>query len=474
VDDLCLLWDKGLFLSKTSTYPNGRPVRAAMVPLICDLPAARRAVGLGSHSSTHFCSECDLTLQDINDLDSTTWTPRNYNAHILHATNWRDAPTEDVQDQTFKASGIKWSELLRLPYWDPTRFVVMDSMHGFYLRMFMRHVRDVWGMQVNLEDGDGLPHGDLENLSEDSIAEIQRVLRYEPVAKLRKLKKGELQYLCRHAGLHYGGQKSWMAKLLAQHQRHTPLTKVKAGDLAQLDTLYHTKSKAGLSRTKKALLVALCAIRFAGASRNHHEFNQMNRKSLVEIIHEQRLAEGLVDEDGDLLVTQEKGSTTVLGAHVLSEIRSDMNKIEAPSWWPPSPKHPGEIKWGKFKAEEWRSFCLVNLPITLTRLWGILPKESRQYQMLENYMLLVNAIKIATSRSISHEMISSYEQYMLRYLQGFLRLYPHKNLTPYQHLSLHFGDHLRRFGPTHSWRCYAFERMNGLVQGLPSNSRFGK
>ena len=163
----------------------------------------------------------------------------------------------------------------------------------------------------------------------------------------------------------------------------------------------------------------------------------------------------------------------VLGHEMLAEIHQDIEKIELPSWFPNSPKHPGEVKWGKFKAEEWKSFCLAILPISLVRLWGKYPKESRHSQMLENYMDLVNAIKLATRRSFNEDTISAYQGYMQRYLEGFLRLYPHKNLVPYQHMALHFGEHMRRFGPTHAWRCYPFERMNGLVQDLPSNYRLG-
>ncbi|KAJ3752746.1 hypothetical protein EV360DRAFT_18877, partial [Lentinula raphanica] len=52
-------------------------------------------------------------------------------------------------------------------------------------------------------------------------------------------------------------------------------------------------------------------------------------------------------------------------------------------------------------------------------------------------------------------------------------LYPHTRITPYQHMMLHFGDLLRRFGPVHSWRCFAFERFNYILQTTKTNSRFG-
>lgn len=60
----------------------------------------------------------------------------------------------------------------------------------------------------------------------------------------------------------------------------------------------------------------------------------------------------------------EKG-TRVLGQNVLRKVRSDMRRTILPSWMNAGPSHPGEAKWGKMKADEWRVFCLVHLPITV-------------------------------------------------------------------------------------------------------------
>jgi len=164
----------------------------------------------------------------------------------------------------------------------------------------------------------------------------------------------------------------------------------------------------------------------------------------------------------------------VLGKDTLKAIREDMERLRLPTWVTPPLKRPGEGKGGQFKADEWKIFCTVNLPITLTHLWGSKPETNRYNQMLKNYMDLVSAVNIATKRSITALDIVLYNGYMKSYLEGLLRLYPHTRLTPYHHLSLHFSAHLLRFGPTHSWRCYAFERYNGQLQNLPDNNKFGK
>ena len=151
-----------------------------------------------------------------------------------------------------------------------------------------------------------------------------------------------------------------------------------------------------------------------------------------------------------------------------------MNNLALPSWVSPAPKHPGESSWGKFTADQWKSFCTINLPITLIRLWGAKPHDSREYRMLANFMHLVTAVKLATMRQMTERRILKYESHMRKYLTTLLELYPDTTITPYQHMALHFGDMLRRFGPTHAWRCFPFERYNYLLQQTPTNSKFGE
>lgn len=42
-------------------------------------------------------------------------------------------------------SGIRWSELLRLPYYEPARFLVIDPMHNLFLGLVKEHFLGVLG-----------------------------------------------------------------------------------------------------------------------------------------------------------------------------------------------------------------------------------------------------------------------------------------------------------------------------------------
>jgi hypothetical protein len=63
--------------------------------------------------------------------------------------------------------------------------------------------------------------------------------------------------------------------------------------------------------------------------------------------------------------------------------------------------------------------------------------------MLDNYMDLVTAVKVASMRTMTPARIASYNLHMDHYLKNVLELYPQINLTPNHHLSAHFGELLQ-------------------------------
>ncbi|PBK83819.1 hypothetical protein ARMGADRAFT_1048366 [Armillaria gallica] len=131
IDDLVQGWEEGFYLSQTPAYPDGRLVRCALVPIIADLPAARRISGFPSFHARCWCSECKLALDDAENLQFDAW-PNDSN----------------TREKLFNRHQVRWLEFLCLPYWDPTRFITIDSMHGFYLGLFQRHIHKIWGMDV--------------------------------------------------------------------------------------------------------------------------------------------------------------------------------------------------------------------------------------------------------------------------------------------------------------------------------------
>ncbi|KZT31806.1 hypothetical protein SISSUDRAFT_956030, partial [Sistotremastrum suecicum HHB10207 ss-3] len=149
IDDFLVLWDPGYQFSCTAQCPNGRVVRCAILPLICDMPGARKAGGLGALNHTKFCYMCHCSgREDLQRVDYSNWVPRTGDEIRKASQDWKNATSKTAQDKVFAEHGVRWTELLRLPYWDSRRFIVVDAMHNLYLNLVKHHFRVVLGMDI--------------------------------------------------------------------------------------------------------------------------------------------------------------------------------------------------------------------------------------------------------------------------------------------------------------------------------------
>ncbi|KZT33096.1 hypothetical protein SISSUDRAFT_1027949 [Sistotremastrum suecicum HHB10207 ss-3] len=179
------------------------------------------------------------------------------------------------------------------------------------------------------------------------------------------------------------------------------------------------------------------------------------------------------DDDDDDEPAERVRGTGILGRDVLAAVWHDIDKTSLPSWITRAPARVGSSKVGKLSADQWRITCTIHLPITLIRLWGSLNPDDRQHQLLENFLDLVQVTKLCYSRKTSRATGKQITRLLHRYLVKMRELFPEVSITPYQHLCLHLEYFLQRFGPTHSWRCFAFERANYILQRINTNSKFG-
>lgn len=162
----------------------------------------------------------------------------------------------------------------------------------------------------------------------------------------------------------------------------------------------------------------------------------------------------------------------IIDRETIEHIRRDIGATHFPSWMERPPRNFGSPSHGKLKADQWRTACTVSLVITLCRLWGIHGAPDERKRLLENFIHLVCAVDLATRRSMSVQRISRFDQHIREYLVSLRSLFNHQ-LVPNHHLSLHLHEFLRLFGPVHGWWTFPFERFNGLLQRLNTNSRAG-
>lgn len=145
--------------------------------------------------------------------------------------------------------------------------------------------------------------------------------------------------------------------------------------------------------------------------------------------------------------------------------------MELPTWVNPAPRAFGTSEHGKLSADQWRTVALVNLPVTLIRTWGL--ESGRRYDMLVNFLLLAEAVGILGYLESDKPSLSLADELLHKYLSGVKELYKGAKIVPNHHIALHLTMFIALFGPVHSWRAFAFERLNFLLQTLNVNGNFG-
>ncbi|EIW54249.1 uncharacterized protein TRAVEDRAFT_132588, partial [Trametes versicolor FP-101664 SS1] len=417
VDDLLVLWAPGIRFSRTWKYRFGRLFRAALIPVVCDILAARQVVGLGSHSSTFFCGLCYLRLDDIENFDCATWPARDPDLHRRHAEEWKAAASLEDRDRLFDLHGIRWSELLRLPYWDPVGFTVVDSMHNLYLGLLKNHCRDIWGISVDLEDGDATSHPSKKTPQFPPAEDWSRGLRLLYHAPLSQLQK------CKKAVLSRGAN----AKTMEQHNK-------------QALVYMCTEAKLSSEGSRRDLAARLMSLR-------------TQPQSVCTNVQK-----------------PEARTRNALGRQAMASFRTVRASMELPSWVTPAPRGFGTTEHGKLSADQWHTTCTAVLPVALVLVWGSdTQAETRNFKMLCNFMDLVSAVILAGLLEITSEHITMYEQYMLRYLTTMKDLYKEATVKPNHHYALHIPHFMRLFAPVHSWRSFAIERFNYVLQRMNTN-----
>lgn len=152
VKELLDLWKGVMIKTDTSTVL----VRAALLCVACDIPAARKVCGFTGHSSFHACSKCFKEFPteafgekaDYGGFDRELWVPRSLEDHKKYARKHRNSKTRTEQKKFEREHGCRYSVLLELPYFDPIRMCIVDPMHNLLLGT-AKHMLSVW-KELNL------------------------------------------------------------------------------------------------------------------------------------------------------------------------------------------------------------------------------------------------------------------------------------------------------------------------------------
>ena len=169
IEELLEFWYSGVRFSRTDTCYYGRVVRCALICVVSDLLAARKVNGFAAVGHMQMCAICHCMRKqhdDLNDSFASLGKRRTGQEIRESAQLYLDAENEKERKETVTATGIRWSELYRLPYFDPSRMVVVDCMHNLFLGLVQEHF-EILGIRMDNRKGKETPALSIKISSEE-------------------------------------------------------------------------------------------------------------------------------------------------------------------------------------------------------------------------------------------------------------------------------------------------------------------
>lgn len=124
-------------------------VRCALIGVPCDMPAGRKACGFLGHGASLGCTKCYKSFpgtvgnMDYSGFNMDQWELRTNSAHRNNIEDIKKAKTKTERNQLESHFGCRYSVLLQLTYFDPTRMLIIDPMHNLFLGTAKR-MKNMW------------------------------------------------------------------------------------------------------------------------------------------------------------------------------------------------------------------------------------------------------------------------------------------------------------------------------------------
>ena len=116
-------------------------VRAALISVVCDIPALKRLAGFVGIAANKGCSKCLKPFPtasfgespDYSGFDRENWPKRSNTEHRLLVPEYLSKTNRAQQKEFESQHGFRYSQLLQLPYFDIIRCCTVDPMHNLFL-----------------------------------------------------------------------------------------------------------------------------------------------------------------------------------------------------------------------------------------------------------------------------------------------------------------------------------------------------
>ncbi len=387
------------------------PVEVKIAPLISDSPARAEVGGFLGHAAIQLCSFCSCTKDDIENLDMSSWTLRTGAQVRLQADEWRKLTTKVAREAHSKETGVRWSSLHMLPYYNPVKHMVLGFMHNWLEGVLSEHLRIFWGIGRDQEH-------------EKQAKEIEKDEQWETTDLDESA--DELQDILQDSA-DFGDEEVPSSPESSHFSR------------------YRTRSNASSSHTESSTTPT--------PNFPHNPFDVEDDPN-----------------DPDFNETDNTVPFTMDDAQ-LQVIRNCIQNVSLPTWVSRPPGNLGKASHGKLKAQEFLTLFTVIFPLVIPELWHFPSASEMERKHFQCFSSLVIATNIICSFKTSSADADMYTHYYVRYREIVQQIYAHWPSKPNHHWAMHNATMLKYWGPLASLSEFAGERLNGMLQKIKTNKQ---
>ncbi|KAI7933362.1 hypothetical protein MJO28_017689 [Puccinia striiformis f. sp. tritici] len=430
VTELKELWT-GIKFDSTVNFPKGRIIKVMLGPIICDLPAIRKVLGMAGHSShKNLCSFCRVTIKKIDRVDLDQSRPRKARVLREQANKWKKADTLDERKEIFQTYGVRYSILYELPYFDPLSSAIVEPMHNIFLGLLKHHGQDLFGLKSFEKKSS--KKGCFQRKSPKNCESGSEHLQSSEISGSEDGMEDEEGITAEEAG----------------QEDPQPVDKEHAQPANELLNAFQSLTFATDPEPVSP------PVSESESSSSESDSSNVQSFADCEIPTE-------LNPLGAKFFTQK---------HHLQTLREVNKKFTLPSWIGRVPSTVGSAKGGKLKADEWVILFEIIMIPTLIQLLSEKSGDIFEIGVFKNLLHLTSITNIVRSLEITNDDIDALRIHLKAYRQGLLDLFPSFPTKPNHHYALHLPDCLSQFGPAPQWTAWSFERLNGSLASIPTNN----
>ncbi|KAL5494053.1 hypothetical protein EMCRGX_G015323 [Ephydatia muelleri] len=154
VEELKVLWSEGMVINMPDNPGQQVHLKAGLLCVACDIPAARKVCGFLGHMAKLGCSKCTKEFHINCETghacfgcfdDGEDESPlRNESDHREQADLASMQTTQAARDRIESQYGSRFTALMLLEYFDCVRFHIVDPMHNLFLGTAKHIMKNVW------------------------------------------------------------------------------------------------------------------------------------------------------------------------------------------------------------------------------------------------------------------------------------------------------------------------------------------